>query len=102
MEGLEAAVVLIAILLGILLVVAFDLFCLVRLAARDDCGFLPKLAWAVAIVCISPFGGLVYLLSAAKLTPYAPRLGDGRLRRPRLGSRRDHDSLLHCSGGSAR
>jgi uncharacterized RDD family membrane protein YckC len=61
MEGLAAAVVLIAVLLGVLLVVAFDLFCLVHLVARDDrVRFLPKLAWAVAIVCISPFGGLVY------------------------------------------
>jgi hypothetical protein len=102
MEGLAAAVVLIAILLGVLLVVAFDVFCLARLAARDDCGFLHKLAWAVAIVCISPFGGLVYLLSAAKPTPYAPRLGAGSLRRPRLGTRRDHGFLLHCSGDSAR
>ncbi len=85
MEGLAAAVVLIAVLLGVLLVVAFDLFCLVRLAARNDrFGFLPKLAWAVAIVCCSPFGGLVYLLTAAKLTAYAPRIGDGSLRRPRL------------------
>ena len=64
-EGFAAAVVLIAVLLGVLFVVAFDLFCLVRLAARDDRGFRPKLAWAVAIVCISPFGGLVYLLSSA-------------------------------------
>jgi predicted lysophospholipase L1 biosynthesis ABC-type transport system permease subunit len=88
MEGLAAAVVLIAVLLGVLLVVAFDLFCLVHLMARDNrVRFLPKLAWAVAIVCISPFGGLVYLLSAARLTPYAPRLGDGSLRRPRLPAR---------------
>jgi membrane protein implicated in regulation of membrane protease activity len=63
MEGLAAAVVLIAILLGILLVVAFDLFCLVELAADDRVHSQPKLAWAVVIVCISPLGGLVYLLS---------------------------------------
>ena len=63
MEGLAASVVLIAILLGVLLLVAFDLFCLVHLVAADRVRFLPKLAWAVAIVCISPFGGLVYLLS---------------------------------------
>ena len=84
MKGLAAAVVLVAVLLGVLLAVAFDLFCLVRLVARDDRGLLPKLAWAVAIVCISPFGGLVYLLSASRLTRYTPRPGDGRLRRPRL------------------
>lgn len=62
MEGVAASVVLIAILLGVLLLVAFDVFCLVHLAAADRVRFLPKLAWAVAIVCISPFGGLVYLL----------------------------------------
>jgi membrane protein implicated in regulation of membrane protease activity len=63
MEGLAAAVVLIAILLGILLVIAFDLFCLVDLAVAGRARFLPKLAWAVVIVCISPLGGLGYLLS---------------------------------------
>ena len=76
MGGLAAAVVVIAALFGVLLVVAFDLFCLARLAARDDRGSLRKLAWAVAIVCTSPFGGFVYLLSSTKLTPYAPRIGD--------------------------
>jgi Phospholipase_D-nuclease N-terminal len=63
MDGLAASVVLIAILLGVLLLIAFDLICLVHLAAAGRVRFLPKLAWAVAIVCISPFGGLVYLLS---------------------------------------
>jgi hypothetical protein len=84
MEGLAAGVVVIAVLLGVLLVVAFDLFCLARLAARDDHSRFLKVAWAVAIVCTSPFGGLVYLLSATRLPPYVPRLGDGSLRRPRL------------------
>jgi hypothetical protein len=87
MEGLEAVAVLIAVLLGVLLVAAFDLFCLVHLVARDNrVRFLPKLAWAVAILCISPFGGLVYLLSAARRTPYAPRLGDGSIRQRRLAT----------------
>ena len=63
MEGLAASVVLIAILLGVLLVVAFDAFCLASLMAADRVRFLPKLAWAGVIVCISPLGGLVYLLS---------------------------------------
>jgi hypothetical protein len=95
MEGFAAAVVLIAILLGILLVVAFDLFCLVHLATRDDrVRSVAKLAWAVAIVCISPLGGVVYLLSsAAKLTPYAPSTGDGRLRRARLKAPHDRSSI---------
>ncbi len=63
MDGLAAAVVLIAILFGVLLLVAFDLFCLVHLLAADRVRFLPKLAWAVAIVCLSPVGGAAYLLS---------------------------------------
>jgi hypothetical protein len=62
MGALAASVVLIAFLLGVLLLVAFDLFCLVHLAAADRGRFLPKLAWAVMIACISPLGGAVYLL----------------------------------------
>lgn len=82
MEGLAAAAVLIAIFVGVLLVVAFDVFCLARLAVRDERGFRRKVAWAVTIVCTSPFGGLVYLFSSVnRLTPYAPRIGDGRPRR---------------------
>jgi hypothetical protein len=63
MEGLAAAVVLLAILAGILLVVAFDVFCLVDLAAADRARFMPKVLWAVFIVFLSPIGGLVYLVS---------------------------------------
>jgi phospholipase D-like protein len=62
-EGLAASVVLMAILLGVLLAVAFDVFCLVRLVTADAAHFLPKFAWAVLIVCASPIGGLVYLLA---------------------------------------
>jgi hypothetical protein len=63
MGGLAASVVVIAILLGVLLVVVFDVFCLLRLWAADAAHFLPKFVWAVLIVCISPIGGLVYLLA---------------------------------------
>ncbi len=69
MEGLSASVVLIAILLGVLLVVAFDLFCLVHLAAADRVRLPAKLAWAVAIVCISPLAGVVYLLIQSRRRP---------------------------------
>jgi hypothetical protein len=55
--------VLIAILLGVLLVVVFDVFCLLHLGKADTAHFLPKFVWAVLIVCISPIGGLVYLLA---------------------------------------
>jgi len=55
--------VLIAILLGVLLVVVFDIFCLLRLGTADTSHFLPRFAWAVLIVGTSPIGGLVYLLA---------------------------------------
>jgi membrane protein implicated in regulation of membrane protease activity len=71
MEGLAASVVLIASLLGVLLVVVFDVFCLLRLAAADTAHFLPKFAWAVLIVCTSPIGGLAYLL-ARRLSKRSP------------------------------
>lgn len=78
MEGLAASVVLIAILLGVLLLVVFDGFCLVYLAAADGVSFLPKWAWTVVIVCVSPVGGLVYLLSRR----HHPKRSPGR-RAPR-------------------
>jgi hypothetical protein len=63
MGGLAASVVLIAILLGVLLVVVFDIFCLLHLGKADTAPFLPKSVWAVLVVCTSPIGGLVYLLT---------------------------------------
>jgi hypothetical protein len=71
MGGLAASIVLIAILLGVLLVVVFDVFCLLRLATADTAHFLPKFVWAVLIVCTSPIGGLVYLL-ARRLSKRSP------------------------------
>jgi hypothetical protein len=62
MEGLAASVVLIAVLLGVVLVAAFDVICLVHLAWAERSRFVPKLVWAVLIVCVSPIGGAVYLL----------------------------------------
>ena len=63
MEGLSASVVLIGILLSLLLVVAFDVFCLLRLGTAGTGHALPRFAWAVIIVGASPIGGLVYLLA---------------------------------------
>jgi membrane protein implicated in regulation of membrane protease activity len=68
-QGLAASVVLIAILLGVLLLVAFDVFCLVHLAAADRARFLPKWAWAVFIVCVSPIGGAAYLVCQRQRQP---------------------------------
>jgi hypothetical protein len=64
MGGLAASVVLIAVLLGVLLVVVFDVFCLLRLGGTADAAhFVPRFVWAVLIVGTSPIGGLVYLLA---------------------------------------
>jgi Phospholipase_D-nuclease N-terminal len=63
MEGLAAAAVAGAILLGVLLLAGFVVFCLVRLAAAERVRFLPKWAWAVVVVCANPLGGAVYLLA---------------------------------------
>jgi amino acid transporter len=75
MEGLAAAVVLIATLLGVLFVIVFDIFCLLHLGKADPVHFFPKFAWAVLIVCTSPLGGLVYLLAQRlpKRSPEPPR-----------------------------
>lgn len=63
MEAFAAAVVAIAILGAAVLLVAFMLFCLVRISQADEVRFLPKWAWALIVVCVSPLGGVLYLLS---------------------------------------
>jgi Phospholipase_D-nuclease N-terminal len=68
-EALLAVVVLGAVLVGILLVLAFDVFCLMHLGTAESVRFLPKFVWAVLIVCVSPVGGVVYLVA---------QRGDGR------------------------
>ena len=76
MEGLAASAVVIAILLGFLLVVVFDVFCLLRLGGTADAAhFVPRFVWAVLIVVTSPIGGLVYLLAQRlpKRSPEPPR-----------------------------
>jgi len=72
MEGLAAAVVAIAILLGALLLVAFIVFCLVKINTADEVRFLPRWAWSVLVVCVSPLGGVAYLLSQ-RLRTHSPR-----------------------------
>lgn len=63
MEALAAAVVAIAIMLGAVLLVAFIVFCLVRVSTAGDVRFLPRWAWAILVVCVSPLGGAAFLLS---------------------------------------
>jgi hypothetical protein len=85
MEGLSASVVLIGILLGVLLVVVLDVFCLLRLGTANTAHFVPRFAWAVLIVGVSPIEGLVYLL-AQRLRMRSPEPITTRSR-PLLGSK---------------
>lgn len=84
MQGTAASVVLMALFVGVLLVVAFDLFCLLHLVAADRSHFLVKLAWAAAIVAVSPPGGIAYLLWQRQLrrspTGPFPHSGPGQVR----------------------
>ena len=93
MEGLAASVVVIAILLGFLLVVVFDVFCLLRLGGTADAAhFVPRFVWAVLIVVTSPIGGLVYLLTQ-RLRKRSPEPMTMRPR-PFLGSGAGHGPAL--------
>jgi hypothetical protein len=84
-EGLSASVLLIVILLGVLLVVAFDVFCLLRLGTSGTAHVVPRFVWAVLIVGASPIGGLVYLL-AQRLRKRSPEPMTMRPR-PLIGSK---------------
>jgi hypothetical protein len=93
MGGLAASGVLIAVLLGVLLVVVFDVFCLLRLGGTADAAhFVPRFVWAILIVATSPIGGLVYLL-AQRLRKRSPEPMAMRPR-PLLGSEAAHGPAL--------
>ena len=51
-----------ALLPLILVVVGFDGFCLVDLTRTETVSYLPRWAWAVLCVVISPWAGMVYLV----------------------------------------
>jgi len=63
MEAFAAAVVAIAIMAGVLFLIAFIFYCLVRISTAADVRLLPKWAWAVLVVCFNPLGGVAFLLS---------------------------------------
>jgi hypothetical protein len=83
MESVVAALVAVGILLAIVLVVGLDVFCLVLLGTGARTRLLPRWAWAIAIVCLSPIGAAAYLVAAsvpprgdfplARLRPRQPR-----------------------------
>jgi hypothetical protein len=92
-EGLLASVVVIGTMLGVLLVIVFDVFCLLRLGGTADAAhFVPRFVWAVLIVGASPIGGLVYLL-AQRLRKRSPEPMTMRPR-PFLRSEAGHGPAL--------
>jgi Phospholipase_D-nuclease N-terminal len=50
------------LLLVVLLIVGWELFCLADLVRADRVRFLPRWAWAIVCLIQIPFGGLLYLL----------------------------------------
>lgn len=63
MEGLAAAVIAIAILLGALLCLVLIVFCLVHISTDYEVRYLPRWAWALIVVFLSPLGGVAYLVT---------------------------------------
>jgi hypothetical protein len=53
--------VLLPVLVLLVLVAGFDVLCLVDLARAEAVRYLPRVGWAIVIVLISPWAGIVYL-----------------------------------------
>jgi hypothetical protein len=47
---------------AVVLVVAWEVFCLRNLARADRVRYLPKWAWVIVCLISIPWGGLVYLI----------------------------------------
>ena len=62
MTGLLASLVLAGVLLALLLVVGFAVFCLVHLAGAGHVSLLPKVVWAILNVISPLLGGVLDLL----------------------------------------
>ena len=45
-----------------LVVVGFDVFCLVDIARANGARYLPRWVWAILCVTVSPLAGIVYLV----------------------------------------
>ena len=63
-QGEEASPMLAAlvVIVAVVLVAGWEVFCLADLARADRVRFLPRWAWAVACLIQIPLGGVLYLL----------------------------------------
>jgi hypothetical protein len=50
------------LILGVILVAGWEIFCLADLVRAERVRFLPRWAWAVACLIQIPLGGILYLL----------------------------------------
>ncbi|HEY5050350.1 MAG TPA: hypothetical protein VII50_05580 [Acidothermaceae bacterium] len=64
MTGPAAALIAFLVVVAIVVVVRFEVFCLRELARADDHQllYLTRRGWTVAILFSIPFGGMAYLL----------------------------------------
>ena len=70
------------LLLALVLVVGWEIFCLANLARADEVRFLPRWAWAIACLIQIPLGGVAYLAIGRVWTRRAAA-SSGRLRQRR-------------------
>jgi len=56
------------LLLGLALLVAWEIVCLRQVLLAERVRFLPRWAWAVACLILIPFGGILYLLAGRDWT----------------------------------
>ncbi|MGD0556341.1 MAG: PLDc N-terminal domain-containing protein [Streptosporangiaceae bacterium] len=50
------------LILAVLLIAGWEIFCLADLVRADRVRFLPRWVWAIACLVQIPFGGIFYLL----------------------------------------
>ncbi|MFZ0128316.1 MAG: PLDc N-terminal domain-containing protein [Candidatus Dormiibacterota bacterium] len=61
MLAIASATLVAALVPLLVVVVGFDVFCLVDIARAKRAAYLPRWAWAILCVTISPLAGIVYL-----------------------------------------
>jgi hypothetical protein len=59
----------------VIVLLAFDIFCLVDLYRAEEVGYLPKWAWAIIILVMHLLGGIGYLIFGRNRHGGVARLG---------------------------
>ena len=61
------------LLLGLALLIGWEIVCLGQVVLAERVRFLPRWAWGIACLIFIPLGGIVYLLIGRVWTPGAAR-----------------------------